>query len=133
MIWVPEKYRCAVLPLVSIRLEPVAAAKCCEKTPFPLIAELEVGFYWLLDLFRGSQSLPHPFDSRCHRIALSCGRGSLEKRGELAQLLAKFLFCGHGHGFLVEGRCHCCVSADRVWRRGRGLRLPHDSGGPPLP
>jgi hypothetical protein len=114
---------CAVLARISIRLEPVAAAKGGEKTPVPLIDELEIGFYRLLDLLRGSQCLPHPFDGRSRRVTFSSGRGSFEQRGDLAQFLAEFLFCGHGYNFLVEG-------GSRKTRMGTGkvyrpMPVPH--------
>ena len=68
-----------MLARISIRLEPVAAAERSEKTPVPLIDEFEVGFYRFLDLLRGRQCFPHPFDGRSRGIALACGRGSLER------------------------------------------------------
>jgi hypothetical protein len=92
-----------VLARISIRLEPVAAAERGEKTTVPLIDKFEVDFYRFLDLLRGRQCFPHPFDGSGRGITLACRRGSFEQRGDLPQLLTEFLFRGHGFGFLVEG------------------------------
>src|ERR1700756_2647231 len=86
-----ENYCCAVLARVAIRLQPVAAAERGKKTTVPLVDEFEVGFYRRFNLFRSRECPPDPVDCRSCRVTLSCGRGSLEQRRNLAQLLAEFL------------------------------------------
>ena len=71
------------------------AAERGEKAPVPLIDELEVGFHRLFDLLCGCKRFSHPVYCRRRRVTLSCGGGSLEQRGDFAQLLAEFLFSGH--------------------------------------
>ena len=67
----PKNNRRAVLAGVSIGSKPVTTAPSGEKAPVPLIDELEVGFYRLFDLLRGSKCLSDPLDCRCRGVTLS--------------------------------------------------------------
>ena len=91
-----------MLARISIPLEPVAAAERSEKTPVPLIDKFEVDFYRFLDLFRSRQCFPQPVYGRGRRITLSCSRGSIEQRGDLAQLLAVRSGPQPGTGFQLQ-------------------------------
>lgn len=82
------------LARITIRLEPVAAAKCQEKAFFPGVRQVEIQLNNPVRFFRSAQRCTNAVKRRSCGVALTSGRCPLEECCNFAQLLAKFLFSG---------------------------------------
>src|SRR5580698_10072651 len=73
----------------------ITAAQSGEEQTAPTIGKPKLHFNRVLHFFRSAQSRKHTLAGGSGGITLARRRSTLEERGDLAQLFAKFLFSGH--------------------------------------
>src|ERR1017187_10135834 len=99
----PYHHGGVALPLVAIRLQPVAAAQRREQTPLPPVRHAELEFPRLLGLLRDAERLLDALDGRRRGVAFPRRGGAFEQSRDLAQPGPE-LFLGDHRYFLMIPR-----------------------------
>src|ERR1019366_1856744 len=99
----PHHHGGVALPLVAIRLQPVAAAQRREQTPLPPVRHAELEFPRLLGLLRDAERLLDALDGRRRGVAFPRRGGAFEQSRDLAQPGPELFLGDHRDSLIIPG------------------------------